>query len=285
MHGCNQQDWSSMAAQLLSALAGEVEDRGCPTWFRFFDDPAFDPGLRIEAASGPDLLLGWTAPEECAAVGVVATGWARAFLQGAPEQGRGQEGELSGALGVPVRVRLACVVSRIGRVGWRMEIPSADDVCTQPPAGGRVLDVLRRCFCLPTPPPPSPPAILHRAAWLLSVLDESARARRRLTWRDVERLHPLARVLAGSSPDPARDRLGGLLHAGAAGWTWEELHARAAAGELAGLVPAGLACWMDTGMLARWVLADVPPEAQLLALASGYLAESARCRLLAALEG
>ena len=169
-----------------------------------------------------------------------------------------------------------------------LEMPDGsvhDDV----PEQGRILDALKRCFRLPTPPPEVPAAVLHSTAWLASVIDEGLFSERRLTWAEVERLHPLARALsgelavranlAGDARGPTESLLRQLLRVAAPAYSWEEILRQAAEGELDELLEPELAAWMDEGMFSRWILSSLPSLDQLLHVARQSLVPSAARRL------
>ena len=162
--------------------------------------------------------MGWVATPDCQAVGLVATGRLRS-LEGGPlpstdaaDPGRD-------------RLRMACLVTRDGEVAWKAEAPpDAQDhaIPYEPPKEGRVLDCLRRCFALPTPPPPVSPSRLQTVAWLVAIYDRTTKATGRLTWTEVSRLHPVAQVLGAEMAGPGGDLLPGLLRVAGSAWSWEE---------------------------------------------------------------
>ena len=153
---------------------------------------------------------------------------------------------------------------------------------TDPPESGRLLDALRRCFGLATPPPPWPPQQLLAVRWLHEVA--SADIAGPLTWSEVVRLHLVP--LFDSS-----DHLVALMSAidifdGARELTWERLRRRAEQdGEASDLVPAGTAGWMDAGMFARWLLDNWPTVDELLVLVEPRLTTAARHRMRSYLTG
>ena len=295
-------DWQTVARGALQTLGGAVQRQGFPTWLRIFEDPGSATGLRIDSAAGPIGLLGWRAPEDCLAVGMVATGRGRLLgtetYAGAAEDASEDradgvaEGnalaERFNAAGGVLPMRMACVVSRSGEIGWWMELPDGT-AHTDPPGEGRMLDVLLRCLGLSTSPPVEPASEIHTAAWLASVIEGGVSSARRLTWSDVERLHPLALVLSGDldfaliatddEAAEARRELADLVRISASAWSWEEIRVQAAGGELEALIDAGLAAWMDEGMFSRWLLSIVPTIDQLLEVAVPMLVPSAARRL------
>jgi hypothetical protein len=253
-----------------------VARRGRPTWVRVLDPPDGDPeeGFALALSDEEDGLLGWVATPDCQAVGLVATGRLRAF-PGAPAGAVDPDRD---------RLRIACLVMRDGEVAWKVAGPdgtTASPASAEPPSEGRMLDCLRRCFALPTPPPPVSPGRLQAIVWLAAVLDRATRAHRRLSWTDVARLHPVAQVLR---TDLASDRrpepIPGLLRMAGSAWTWEDFH-RLSQGHsgLEEIVDPALAAWMDEGMFARWVLSELPSAEELLAAVRQHLAPSAARRL------
>ena len=265
-------DWQDLSERLIEALGDEVQARGGPAWVRVFEDTASASDMTVDSTGEPGGLIGWTAPPRCLAVGTVATGTLRSVPDGEP---------LS-------RVRMCCVVGRDGGVGWTLQPPGTEP-SSSPPEAGRVLDCLRRCLGLPTPAPESTAGRLQGAAWMASVLDEALRSAGPLTWSEVTRLHPLARLLSGSlagPPAPTAGRLfGDLIRSAANAWSWEEIRLEAARGDLPGLVDARLAGWMDEGMFSRWLLELIPSTELMLAALQPYLVPSAARLLAAALDG
>ena len=264
-------DWQDLSERLIEALGDEVQENGSPTWVRVFEDPGSASGMSVDSTGDTAGLMGWTAPPHCLAVGTVATGTLRSLPDAA----------------AMTRVRMCCVVGRDGGVGWTLQPPGAAS-CSSPPDAGRVLDCLRRCLGLPTPAPESTSGRLQAAAWVASVLDEALRSAGPLTWADVARLHPLARLLAGTLPGPGAPAevgpLGDLIRSAANAWSWEEMRTEAARGNLAGLVDAGLAEWMDEGMFSRWLLELIPSTEPMLAALEPCLTPSAALRLAGALD-
>jgi hypothetical protein len=270
-------DWQQVAERLLAALGDVVAERGSPVWLRLFENPGTGSGRSLEMGDEPGLLIGWTAPPRYVAVGIVATGQARACAEGGGSLSLRPDG---------AHVRMCCVVARSGEVGWTLEGP-AGRTWSQAPTEGKMLDALKRCFGLPTPPPEVTAAELHAAAWLSSVLDHAIKAPTRLTWSEVARMHPLARLLsgdlAGRDPAPETDDLATLVHIAANAWSWPEIRSQACAGNLGALIDSELAAWMDDGMFSRWLIAGVPSLDQLLAALNPHLVPSALKRLVSVL--
>jgi hypothetical protein len=268
-------DWDRLAQLLLEAAGDEVAERGCPIWVRILDTPddGQEDGFALAMSDEPDGLLGWVATPDCRAVGLIASGRLRAL-----------PGAAAGAVGpARDRLRLACLVTRNGDVAWKMELPDGtgrgltqDDA----PSEGRMLDSLRRCFGLPTPPPPVGPGRLQAVAWLVSILEQGAGSRQRLTWSDISRLHPVALALQTDLRGSDAGVLPGLLRMAGSAWSWEDFRQHAERdGSLADVIDPKLAGWMDEGMFARWILSDLPSPDELLARVRPYLAPSAARRL------
>jgi hypothetical protein len=250
---------------LLGALGDKVAERGAPTWVRVRDpaEPAAGD-FSVELFEESRGFLGWTAPPDCQAVGVVATG--RAIAEDGP-----REPPPGFPPGTPTRVRLACLVARDGTIGWQMETAGGVPHPVAP-TEGRLLDCLRRCFALPTPPAPAGPAQLRSLLWLLAIDDLLRSTSRRPTWNQILDLHPDASLL---TPAPL-DRFG----AGEPGWSWEVLRRSAMRDGWAWMmVDRDLAGWMDEGMFARWILDSLPSTEDLLARLRPRLAPSAARRL------
>jgi hypothetical protein len=274
-------DWQEMCDKLLDSLGTKVARQGRPMWIKVFSPAGGAAGGGdpvVQRSADPDALLGWVAGEDCQAVGVVATGRLRPVDEisgytatasaGREERGRAET------------LSLACVVGRDGQVGWRVRVPDGA-APADPPTEGRLLDCLRRCFALPTSPPPVEPAYLMATAWLISVLEATAEpGATRLTWSEVTRLHPLARVLAGDLPDGCSHLAPALCRLVASAWTWDDYRRLASDSDCLGeLCPSDLAAWMDDGMFARWMLGSLPDTEELLTAARVALVPSAARRL------
>jgi hypothetical protein len=121
---------------------------------------------------------------------------------------------------------------------------------------------------------------LQIIAWLAAVAERVPRSRRPLSWSEVSALHPVAQVLAAELGNQDRTPSPGLLRLAGSAWSWEEL--RLQAESCCGPVTtfhAGLAGWMDEGMFARWLLADLPSPDELLATVGAAVTPSAARRL------
>jgi hypothetical protein len=271
-------DWTRLAAVLLEAAGDHVAERGRPAWVRVLDPPDGDPeeGFALAFSDDSEGFLGWVATPDCQAVGLVATGRLRSTSGGAPPDGDESDD-------VKDHLRMACLLTREGEVAWKTELPQdvgAGVVPEAAPTEGRMLDCLRRCFGLPTPPPPVSPARLQTIAWLVAVFDRAITAHGRLTWFEVSRLHPVAQILNAEMGGPRAELLPGLLRVAGSAWTWEDFRQQAERdGGMEHIVDPSLARWMDEGMFARWVLAELPAPDELLATVRPHLVPSAARRL------
>ncbi len=271
----DERDWSALTGMLLEAAGEHVAAQGHPMWVRVLDPPGGAEGdFSLAVSDEPNDLMGWVATEDCQAVGVVATGKMRP-LPGAP----------AGFLDAPIEsVRMACLVTRKGEVAWQMKLPDGVgplcETAELPPSEGRMLDCLRRCFGLPTPPPPVGPALLQVIVWLAAILEETGRARPPLTWSEIARLHPVARVLSADLGGPGSELMTGLMRMAGSAWSWDDLRLQAQRDEfLEGIIEPELAGWMDAGMFARWVLSDLPSADEMFRVVRPYLTPSAARRL------
>jgi hypothetical protein len=250
--------WKQLCRTLLDGLGDQVAERGHPTWVMVSPSPLAEDGFSLGVLDDRRSILGWKAPPDCAAVGVVATG--RMSVDGDGH-------ELPHALraGAEHEIRMSCLVTRSGEVASLVELPGGEAI-EETPAEGRVLDCLKRCLGLPTPPPPVGAEHLDLLQWLVAIIEEATRSPQQLSWRQIARLHP-----CGSPPG-----LGESLPA----QSWELLRvltARRLWG--AELLDPDLAQWMDDGMFARWVLASLPAPAELLQRLRPLVAPSAARRL------
>ena len=269
-------DWGKLAGLLLESAGDKAAERGHPIWVRVLESPDRESSdaFAVALSDQVDGLLGWVATSDCQAVGLVATGRLRPLPGAAP------------GLVDPAhdRLRMACLVTRDGEVAWRMVVPGGATY-EEAPLEGRMLDCLRRCFGLPTPPPPASPARLQAVAWLVAVFEEARDARRPLSWSEVSRLHPVARVISTDLGRPCTELVPGLIRMAGSAWSWEDfrLQAQVQVG-MEDVIDPELAGWMDEGMFARWVLADLPSPEELLPALRPHLAPSAARRLAHALH-
>lgn len=196
-------------------------------------------------------ILGWVAPKSCAAVAAVATGRFRQMDESVEPPARLIPG-LSGGL------RISCVVDRSGAVGWKLLLPDGSEFADVPEEG-RMLDSLRRCLGLPTPPPPCPMGRLHSITWMRLLKAFADQEGCQLAWCDALNLHPV--VLIAREFDEAE----AIIRSQARSQSWDHLRVAIAAHEKDFWDPSPrLASWMDEGMFARWTLDCMPTVEEML---------------------
>jgi hypothetical protein len=252
------EDWTALAALLLDGIGDRVATAGHPTWFGVTAKPTSPDDFALRLVEDPPGFLGWDAPPDCVAVGLVGTG--RAQVGDSPTEGR-----VHLAPGLIAGIRMCCLVTRCGDVVWRMMLPDGRSF-EDAPQEGRLLDCLKRCFALPTPPPPVGTGHLLSVFWLGAIIDEVRRIDRGLTWREVSLLHPAARMATGSTPTGSgHPDVSVMIRVAASAWSWEALRVQAEKGSWAeDLVSPELAAWMDEGMFARWILGALPAPDELI---------------------
>ncbi len=263
------EDWPALAGILLEAVGDRAAEQGRPVWVEVRD--AFGSGgdFRLSFLDDPGGFLGCQAPPDCQAVGVVATGRVTVADTGI-------EPPVPLEPGVTDGIRMCCLVTRGGVVGWQMRLPDGRSLADAP-SDGRLLDCLRRCLALPTPPPPVGAGHLQSVLWLAAILDEIHRTDQRLSWRQILRLHPVTELLGVCE---ASLDLRDLILIASQSWSWELLRQQAISDRWArDLVSPDLAAWMDDGMFARWILSALPGPDELVARIRPQLAPSAARRL------
>ncbi len=146
---------------------------------------------------------------------------------------------------------------------------------------GRVPDIMRRCFGLPTPgPEESTDGILFARLWLGNVLDAGEQAAAPLTWSTVFRLHPAVQAAAEGGLTIAPDEVVRALRIAGEIWSWSCLTEMAAEpGWLSDLLPEGAGGWMDEGILSRWLLASMSGIEALLTHVGPLITPAAARRL------
>ena len=218
--------------------------------------------LAPEGADDPiDDLVGFTAPPEWCAVGLISSGRVSDL--------RTEGGRAYGVRTEPERrARLGHFVDRAGEVVSFLRLGDDPPSFREGPCVGRVDDLCRRSLGLATAPPEVAVAVWWASCWLDAVLEAAADDPTRVTtWDRVAALHPVVAHTDGPSPDEGVGHelasIPALVDAGrwlADQGSWEALREVAASGSRPwrGVAPAA-ARWMDEGMFSRWVLADVPP--------------------------
>jgi hypothetical protein len=242
------------------------------------DGDGFDLGLLdLEGHNVTDALLGMTAPDDCWAIGVVTGAWA------APVGSHLRPSAHPEA----VRVRLTVMVDRSAEVVAMSEFADGRPA-PEPPLEGPTVDALRRALTLPTPPPDVKPSDLFAELWLLQLAEEGRSRRaegKRLTWPRATRLHFAIQLLEQSGTRTRPDLFVRYVEAFANVLQWADVRRGITdRGWLAGLMPDGVAAWMDDGMLCRWLLGGLPPVTESIKEARRVLAPSAIERLDEALD-
>ncbi len=237
-----------------------------------------------------DPLVGFLAPEEWVALGLVTRG--KAWVDDPAGAGTGARVHagplvLTDAVASPVRI-----TSLFGRDGTATSVLTRADepveVIDEAPAGW-VADVVTRALGRPTPPPESALSTWVEAAWLDRiadlVLDSPGRVRR---WDALARLHPLA---------PPGAALAGVLLAVEtraldleSSWARMRRLWRGAAPVGPGLRPPGgrpiaLPDWFDDGSFSRWITRHLVPGEDLLPAILDAVPGSVGSELLESLVG
>jgi hypothetical protein len=255
-----------MVADVSSAL--HCEDPG--TLLRVTGDPLQVAYLPLEGRHPLDSLLGFVAPASWLAIGVHCRG--RAYPVGlTPAQGdpstepRPVDGSF--ALAEPTSVVITTLVDRSGHgAGLLRDGPTVTRYDDAPE--GVVGDACRRALGLPTPPPPPSTAELWLRVWLDRVVEAAAfcdELDRYHSWDEIAALHPAASspqnpLVSTANPVSLDDpqRLAEATLSLADTWSWAGL--RRDPEVLETTTPPfsrHLAAWMDDGMFARALLADL----------------------------
>ncbi len=251
-----------LAELLLDAT--ERKDIDAPTLIRVVADRVDAPPDAVELGLLPLLddpavaLLGFMAPADWTALGVSAVGQAR-HLDAADARSEARFVHLVGRSGTwASAARLAS------------ELPVVVESGRSPP-GGRIDDVCRRAFGLPTPPPSESTDALFATVWLDLIAATAASEpprRRPRRWLDVAAMHPAVRVLSagrGGQRAATPDALEALAAELARTTTWSGLRRAWAQGtHTIGAIDPALASWMDDGMLSRWVFEEFADVTDLL---------------------
>lgn len=194
-------------------------------------------------------LMGFVAPDDWWALGVISTGWMGPLDGGRPSAN-------------PDAVRTAQViaVTREGHVVSHVRAADGESF-DDPPSHGRTLDALRRAVGLPTPPAEGFVPDVFLVLWLHFVEVEAREARfnlQKMTWVRAARCFPFAASVKNAhvrEPGSFAD----LLLATVDDIDWERLRQWGTRGSLGKLVAPELARWMDDGMFSRWCADVLPP--------------------------
>jgi hypothetical protein len=224
-------------------------------------------------------LVGFTAPQDWRALGIRCNGRARRLQPPRTDD--------PGAGAVPTPVVLTMLLDRAGRGAGIMRHGQVVTPLPGPPEGV-VADACRRALGLPTAPPPQDTIELWVLIWLDRLVETVAvlgRAERYATWETIAALHPAApgqpaqtgRPQAPPSAAPLEPTAAPIALAEATrqlaeAWPWSRLRVDPDVADTAGPpLPSDIAQWMDDGMFARWVLAELPELADLASAVDALL--------------
>jgi hypothetical protein len=226
-----------------------------------------------------DTLIGFVAPVDCQAIVAVGSGWARNLATPAPS------GEALLAPGERRRCRVVCLMTSVGEMAGYLRVGS-ELLIDEPPTAGRVPDLIRRAFRLPTPPPEESTDAFLAHMWLANILGAGRPSRPLLSWKTVVGLHPAMQVAAGGDMGVVvDDNLGACLRKAAEAWSWAFLAQQATEpGWLRNLLPEGAAGWMDEGILSRWLLNSLAGVDSVVPRISPLITPVAAMRLKATLN-
>lgn len=277
------------ADELWSVVAKEgYDDRSELVAFSDTENPDTKGAISFVELDGhpSETLIGFTAPAEWWAVGLLTTGWAapgpdvrdNAYSTSGPRPSEHPDA---------VRVRVLALVDRDGTTVSKAVFEDGRSI-DEEGGGGFLLDLLRRSVGVPTPPPTTPTSELITALWLMSIegaaADERCDRARRLSWNQVARLHPALEMLkaVGERVQPSQLLVAARVLNRA--MTWDVVRDRCREhGWLAPLVEPDEAGWMDEGILSRYLLSAIPPIAQLTRSARHVLRADVATQLDAAL--
>ena len=208
----------------------------------------FDLGLRTIDDHPLEYLLGFTAPDEWAALGTCSEGWMASMDSGTrPSQSKGRR-----------RVRSICVVSRDGPVASGVHAAGGELTPMPDHVVGMIPDALRRALRLPTAPPDLPVTEYFASLLLGRIINDADQSGLRIGLAEIRPQLAELDELAGQA-------------------TWECIRSAVAH---AGPHPQNpldpdVADWMDEGMFARWMTANVVPYELLLDDLKGCVTPSA----------
>lgn len=170
-----------------------------------------------------DALLGFVVPEDWHVFGVIAPGWGTYYA--GPRRGERR------------RCRAIHLVQRSGEEASVLRFAGEDaHVMNEQDSPGRVADCIRRAFGLPTPPPND----ASLTAWWADQVLRRIAARRHPSRNGV--LVEEAEVAALVEPRPV---------------TWDDARWAVIAAGGHAVMDATVATWMDAGMFAREMLAEM----------------------------
>ncbi|MGH9209385.1 MAG: hypothetical protein ACRD2C_01740 [Acidimicrobiales bacterium] len=270
-------------AQLVADVSSALDGHEPGTLLRVTGNPV-ELGFRHLGAEHPlDVLIGFTAPRDWLALGVHCSGRAFSLDHAPPEpqaviittlvdrSGRGAgllrylpSGGRSATRGPDDSDRATARAGNGDDDGDGEVVTRYDDA-----PEGLIGDACRRALGVPTAPPPASTAELWLRLWLDRVVEAAVFSGRddcKLGWNDVVALHPAATLGSGgrggamAGPAALDDpyAVAEMTLALAERWDWARLRRDPEVLAFAGPpVTPDLAAWMDDGMFARVVLADL----------------------------
>ncbi|MCU1487222.1 MAG: hypothetical protein JWN67_3968 [Actinomycetia bacterium] len=232
--------------------------------------------LPLEGQHPGGVLLGFTAPPSCAALGVVTTGWSLPPDRAEGDVANRRVGPPAAEAPDRVAVFSTVLVGRGCEVAGRFSLDGGEPVAT-PPESGVLLDLLLRALGCPTSPPAFGVLELLATMWLA---DLATRRSSNWGWPKVAGRHWALQL----EPDRPADELvvAGLEVAARLGWDGvRQLVGRTG---WPGLCTAEEAAWFDDGSFARWLLGGFPPVADLAEAVTATLRPTVGRSVRAALE-
>jgi hypothetical protein len=214
--------------------------------------------LPLDGQHPGSVLLGFTAPPGCVALGVVTTGWSLPPGRAVPDPANRRLGPPAADAPDRVAVFSTVVVGRGCEVAGRFSIDGGEPIAG-PPESGVLLDLLLRALGCPTAPPGFGVLELLATVWLADLV---ASRSRNWGWPKAAACHWALQ----QRPDRSPDELVVVAVELAAELGWTGL--RRAFGEVGrpGICTAAEAAWFDDGSFARWVLGGFPPLVDLVAV-------------------
>jgi hypothetical protein len=243
---------------------------------RVADVPRCLAYLGLGAEHPLEALLGMTAPTGWDALGARCNGRCVPMATATVESG--EYTQVSGAEPTPVAITF--LVDRNGEGAGLLRCGNATTQLNTAPEGV-VGDACRRALDLATAPPPASSRELWLRLWLDRVVDAAADGDDVVvgSWEAAVALHPSAHLSSDhvdaapwSSELPDPTTLAEATHALTTAWPWSRLRRDAeTVGTPGPALSTDLAAWMDDGMFARWLLADLAPLPLLLETAQRLL--------------
>lgn len=265
-------------AELFDELADDHTRTALPLLVRA-TGPNAAPALAVLPLEGrhpASVLLGFRAPPDCTAIGVVSTGWSLP-----PERGGEVDLARNRRCGSPaairpdrVAVRSTVLVGSDCQIAGRLSIEGAAPV-TSAPESGAVLDLLLRALGCPTAPPGFSTLELFASVWLSHL---AAGAPPDLDWEGAADRHWARQLLprAAGSLEAVAIELAGELD-------WPALRRSVARHGWDGVCTAEAAAWFDDGAFARWLVGTYPPIVDLFDAVAAVVPADVAARVAAAL--